>query len=161
MTPQTEPAAHDCFELLYALGEPGWSELHILCGREWLGVPIVRVAADPIADLIALCHALLRGEDSYQLRLHDEPGSTVIRVATLPGQRHVARFEIWLCNNDRDEPPAGTMLLSFDASVRRFVGLLRLQFEKVRWLLEEGNELAAFPHSDFATLTEAWRAYGV
>jgi hypothetical protein len=166
-----QPNLTDEFDLLYVRGVHGWSDLHVVTRHPQIAVRISHIFSDPIEELSELCCGLLRGEPRFMARLPDEPGGAVVTASIYAEQKHIAHIEFWTCRDWDDHiefwtcrgwddiPPRGTSILSADAKVRQFVGLLYRQFEKVRWLSEERSYLKRrdpFPHAAFETLQRLW-----
>jgi hypothetical protein len=159
MCPDDEPNLTDEFDLLYIRGIGGWSDLHVVTRSTQVTVRITHIFSDPIEELSALCCGLLRGEPRSMVRLHDEPGATVVITSIYTKQKHVAHIEFWECPGWDDIPPCGALTLSVDVKIRQFVGSLYRQFEKVRWLHEEKScqkNRSPFPHVAFETLQRLW-----
>jgi hypothetical protein len=118
------PNLSDEFDLLYIRGIHGWSLLHVVTPDTQIAVIITHIFSDPIEELSALCCGLLRGEPRSMVRLHGEPGATLVITAIHPKQKHVARIEFWDCAEWENITPRGTPTLSVDVKIRQFVGLV-------------------------------------
>jgi hypothetical protein len=150
---RTPSRAEDDIDLLYRLAPNGWGELVVLVGDDVHRLEVSHVFSDPVADLMALCVALLKGADSHTVRLPNEPGEALIEIARHADQRHIVAVKLIDCNDVGEQ----SLVAAFDIKARQLVELLYHQFAKLAALCREQRYRAArdsFPEAEFQNLTK-------
>jgi hypothetical protein len=92
--------------ICFTSGIGGWSDLHVVTRGTQIAVRITHIFSDPIEELSALCCGLLQGEPRNMVRLHDEPGATVVIASIYARQKHVAHIEFWTARAGMTSPHA-------------------------------------------------------
>ncbi len=150
---RTPSRADDDIDLLYRLAPHGWGDLVVLVGDDLHRFQVSHVFSDPIAELMALCVALLKGEESHSVRLPNEPGEALIEVARHADQRHIVSVKLIDCNDAGER----TLVAAFDIKARQLVDLLYYQFSKIAALCRERRyreRRDTFPEAEFQALRQ-------
>jgi len=153
------PSQHcDEFELVYALGKHGWSDLYLIISGEVHEFRITHVMSDPMDDLIDLCSSLLDRRDCW-IRLCDEPGATLITTTINRQQRHLVDLSIFDSDDWEKPPEAADLQISVTTKATLLINQIVYQFHKVQALCSEksyARDRDEFPHRAFRELIGKW-----
>ena len=158
--PKTPSQHCDEFDLVYVLGKHGWSDLYLIVGGKVHEFQITHVMSDPIEELIDFCASLIDRRDCW-IRLHDEPGATLIQATTNRAQRHLVDLSVFSSDGWDATPEAADLQVSLTTKSVLLINQILYQLEKVQALCDEksyASERSGFPHRSFRNLTAKWRA---
>lgn len=154
------PSQHcDEFEIVYVLGRHGWSDLYLIVSGKVHAFRLTHVMCEPMEELIGLCRSLIERGDCW-IRLHDEPGATLVKASINREQRHLVDLEVLVSQGWEATPEAAEPLISVTVKATLLIDQIIYQLYMVQALCQESSyarDRSRFPHRLFKDLIASWK----
>ena len=161
MTDKAITYCNDEIDFLYLLHPHGQSDLVLFIMEEEISIRISHLFANPLEELTRLALAILGGQSSCVMRLHDGTGSVVISVERPPKAKEIIKVSV---DESGDDFISGSSLYTatrFLVNEYQFIKLIYFQLAKIRALCKNEDyqkTRAKFPHTLFDQLEERMKA---
>ena len=154
------PREHcDEIDLVLVLGTHGWTDLYLIISGKVHAYLISHVMSDPLEEMISLCNALIDRSDSW-IRLHGEPGATLVRTTVDRRQRHLVELAVFYSDSWDETPDDAELQLSVTVKSKLLIDQIGYQLYKIEALCKEpsyARDRSRFPTEIFMDLIAKWK----